>query len=113
MVQLILLMIVGAAAVSFWNNNRAASEYAHILGRRACEAAGVQFLDDSVQLNGYAVRRRDNGWIGLDRKFHFDFSVTGADRHSGRMIIRDKQLVYFDGPQRPADNVVVPFIRRP
>lgn len=110
MVELILLMIAGAAAVSFWNNNRAASEYAHILGRRACEAAGVQFLDDSVQLNGYAIRRRDNGWIGLDRKFHFDFSVTGADRHSGRMIIRDKQLVYFDGPERQ-EPTIVPFIR--
>lgn len=111
MFQLILLMIAGAAALSFWNGNRAASEYAHILGRRACDAAGVQFLDDSVQLSGYALARGENGWLTLDRKFRFDFSVTGADRHSGRMVIRDRKLTYFEGPQRD-DVTIVPFIRR-
>ena len=111
MIQLILLMIAGAAALSFWNGNRAAAEYAHILGRRACDAAGVQFLDDSVHLNGYSVHRGESGWLTLDRKFRFEFSVTGADRHSGSMVIRDRKLVQFTGPQRD-ENTVLPFIRR-
>ena len=108
--QLILLMIAGAALVAFWNGNQAASELAYILGRRACQAAGVQFLDDSVHANGYSIRRNERGMLGFDRKFRFEFSTNGADRHAGAMIIRDRKLTFFQGPER-VQPVVVPFLR--
>lgn len=110
MLQIILLMIAGAGLVSFWNGNRAAAEYAYTLGRRACGAAGVQFLDDSVHANGYALRRDDRGRLGFDRKFRFEFSSNGADRHAGALIVRDGKLVFFQGPERVAP-VVVPLRR--
>lgn len=108
--QIILLMIAGAGAVAFWNSNQAAHEYANILGRRACQAAGVQFLDDSVHANGYIFRRDERGLLGFDRKFRFEFSTNGADRHAGAMIIRNRKLVFFQGPER-VEPVVVPFLR--
>ncbi|MBP9645726.1 MAG: DUF3301 domain-containing protein, partial [Pseudoxanthomonas sp.] len=45
MPSLILLMIAGAAVVAWWNASRAAAERAEVLGRDACAAAEVQWLD--------------------------------------------------------------------
>ena len=45
MPTVILLMILGAAAFSYWNAVRAAAEHAEKLGRNACSAAEVILLD--------------------------------------------------------------------
>ena len=65
MPSLILLMIAGAAVVAWWNASRAAAERAEVLGRDACAAADVQWLDQSVHANGLRLYRREDGWLGL------------------------------------------------
>lgn len=102
MPSLILLMIAGAAAVAFWNAARAAAEQAETLGRDACAAAGVQWLDQSVHASGLRLYRRANGWLGLERTFRFDYSHDGSDRHSGRLVLRGGRLVSFIGPSSAA-----------
>ena len=101
MPSLILLMIAGAAVVAWWNASRAAAERAEVLGRDACAAADVQWLDQSVHANGLRLYRRQDGWLGLERSFRFDWSQDGLERHHGRLVLRGDRLVEFVGPSRP------------
>ena len=102
MPSLILLMIAGAAVAAWWNASRAAAERAEALGRDACAAADVQWLDQSVHAAGLRLYRREDGWLGLERSFRFDYSYDGFDRHHGRMVLRGDRLVGFVGPSRGA-----------
>jgi len=95
---LILLMIAGAIAYAWWNAARAASEHAVEVGRAACRAAGVQLLDQTVHADGLRLRRRDDGRLGLERTFRFEYSHAGTDRNRGRMVFHGRRLVSFAGP---------------
>jgi len=109
MPSLILLMIAGAIVFGLWNSARAAAERAEALGRDACAAANVQWLDHSVQASGVRLYRRDDGWLGLERSFRFDYSYDGIERHTGRMVLRQGRLVSFVGPSAGAR--VIPLQR--
>ncbi|GAB6195240.1 DUF3301 domain-containing protein [Lysobacter xanthus] len=101
MPTVIVLMIVAAAAVAFWNAGRAAAERARDLGRDACRIARVQWLDESVHVIALRPCRLDGGRLGWERTFRFDYSLDGADRHHGRMVLRGDRLVSFAGPPTP------------
>jgi hypothetical protein len=102
MPTLVILMIVTAMAFAFWSAGRAAAERAEALGRDACRAASVQWLDQSVHAIGLRLCRHDNGWLGLERTFRFDYSINGDDRRIGRLVLRGDRLVSFSGPVTPA-----------
>jgi hypothetical protein len=105
MESLLVLMITGATAFSFWNASRAANERAVALGRDACRAAGVQLLDQTVHASGLRLRRRGDGRLGLERSFRFEYSHDGSDRHVGRLVLANGRLVGFSGPVRPVEGV--------
>ena len=107
MPELILLMIAGAFAYAWWNSARAASEHAIEIGRAACQAAGVQLLDQTVHATGLRLRRRRDGRLGLERSFRFEYSHEGTDRNRGRMVFHGRRLVAFSGPS-PAVSHVLP-----
>lgn len=98
MPTVLILMIIAGAGFAFWSAGRAAAERAETLGRNACQAAGVQWLDQSVHAIGLRLCRLDDGWLGWERTFRFDYSRDGRDRHVGRMVIRGRRLVAFTGP---------------
>ena len=102
MPSLIVLMIVGAALFAYWNAARAAAEHAKLLGRNACAAAQVMWLDESVHASGIRVRRNEDGKLGFERTFRFEYSHDGIDRHVGRMVLRGEKLVSFVGPMKPS-----------
>ena len=104
---LILLMIVGDALYGWWPSARAAAERAATLGRDACQAAGVIWLDQSVHANGLKLRRGEDGRLGLERSFRFEYSEDGIQRHIGKLVLFRDELVYFSGPVRGAS--VVPL----
>lgn len=106
MPTLIVLMILAATAFAFWSAGRAAAERAEQLGRNACHAAGVQWLDQNVHSIAWRPYRQDSGWLGLERTFRFDYSINGADRHIGRLVLRGDRLVAFSGPVMPAANTL-------
>lgn len=109
MPTLLLLMIVGAAGFFFFTAARAAAERATEIGRDACQAAGVQWLDQSVHATGMRLRRREDGWLGIERSFRFEYSEDGHDRHVGRVVLLGNRLVGFSGPSRAAQAVVRSF----
>lgn len=102
MPSLILWMIAGAAVFAYWNAARAAAEHAKQLGRNACSAAQVIWLDESVHASGIRLRRGEDGRLGFERSFRFEYSYDGVDRHVGRMVLRGQKLVSFIGPVRPS-----------
>lgn len=109
MPSLLILLIVGGAGFFFFTAARAAAERATEIGRDACAAAGVQWLDQSVHAIGLRLRRQDNGWLGLERSFRFEYSEDGQNRHIGRVVLLGDKLVGFSGPSRAAQMVVRGF----
>jgi len=103
--SLLVVMIVSALVFAYWSAGRAAAERAEALGRDACRAAGVQWLDQTVHASGLRLQRGEDGWLGFERTFRFEYSHDGSDRHVGRMVLRGRRLVAFVGPTRAA-NVV-------
>ena len=109
MPTLLILMIVGVAAFFAFAAARAAAERAAEIGRDACLAAGVQWLDQSMHATGMRLRRKDDGWLGFERSYRFDYSEDGQDRHIGRIVLLGDKLVGFSGPSRAAQAVVRSF----
>ena len=95
-------MAVGVTAFFMFTAARAAAERAAEIGRDACQAAGVQWLDQSVHATGMRLRRRDTGLLGIERSFRFEYSYDGVDRHIGKLVLRGDRLVSFVGPVRPS-----------
>ena len=79
MPTLLILMVCGALAFSYWSASRAAAERADAVGRDACRAAGVQWLDETVHASGLRLQRGDDGRLGFERSFRFEYSEDGDD----------------------------------
>jgi hypothetical protein len=83
--MLFLLML--AALVWYWFDSLRALEYARDTGRRACNDADVQFLDDTVARIALELVRDESGRRVLRRTYRFEFSETGNTRIEGRVIL--------------------------
>ena len=105
MPTLLIVMILGATAFAFWSAARDAAERATAVGRHACQAAGVQLLDQTVHANGLRLRRGHDGRLGFERSFRFEYSEDGIGRHVGHLILRGEALVAFSGPTQAASVV--------
>lgn len=107
MPTLLVLMIVTVLAAAWWSAARAAAERAEEVGRNACFAAGVQWLDQTVHADGLRLRRRKDGWPGLERSFRFEYSEDGQERHVGRLVLFGDELVSFSGPAQATSAVTL------
>jgi hypothetical protein len=97
---LLILLIAVSLGWAFWSAARAAAERAEEVGRNACNAADVQWLDQTVHASGLRLRRGADGRLGFERTFRFEYSEDGQDRHVGRLVLRGGRLVGFSGPLR-------------
>jgi len=107
MSTLLILMSVFAAAFFWWSSARAAAERAEQVGRNACEAAGVQWLDQTVHADGVRLRRDHHGRLGIERSFRFEYSFDGSARSVGRLVLHGGELVSFSGPERATSVVTL------
>ena len=103
---LVVMILIGLGA-AWWASARTAAERAAEVGRNACSAAGVQWLDQTVHADGLRLRRRRDGWLGLERSFRFEYSEDGQDRHIGRLVLLGDELVSFSGPVRATSVVTL------
>jgi hypothetical protein len=122
LLPLLLLMLAAWA----WLDGARAREFATALVRRHCENQGLQFLDETVALARMGLRWTRDG-LRLRRMFRFEFSLEGAGRHTGHILMLGMHLEGIDdglaeSPQPGAqqddksptqdDSNVVPFRRR-
>ncbi|MBX9812770.1 MAG: DUF3301 domain-containing protein [Burkholderiales bacterium] len=71
----------------FWFDSLRARESAVSAARLACDADGVQLLDDTVALSAFGLRRSERGWLTLRRIYRFEFSDTGNNRLDGSVTL--------------------------
>lgn len=97
---LIPLALLTAVAGVIWNfiADRRAAELATGLARRACEEAGVLWLDQNVQVVRKRLARNSSGMLSWRRDFDFEFSSTGDERQLGRVSLIGVEPVALIGP---------------
>lgn len=83
----LLFLLLLAALAGFWLDSLRALETARNAGKRACNSAGVQFLDDTVTVTSLALRRNAAGQMVIRRTYRFEFSDTGDNRLEGTLVL--------------------------
>lgn len=89
--DLLLLLFLIAGFLYWWEASRG-KELARQVGRRACEAEGLQFLDDTVVLILARLRRNPQGQLTIYREYQFEFATDGGHRYGGEIILLGRQL---------------------
>ena len=90
--ETLIAIALVAVAIWFWRESLQAREAATLAGRRICTANDVQFLDETV-----ALARMSLGWnrrVALLRSYRFDYSVDGADRATGLVVVQGRAIVH-------------------
>lgn len=100
LIAVLLLLLLGW----FWLDSLRAREIALGICKAACEARGLQLLDQAVVLRRLGLSWRDDG-IRLRRVYRFDFSEEGVGRHYGYLVLRGIDLddLSFGLPDRASD----------
>ncbi len=111
MLETWLLLLAIALAIWIWMDALGARERAIRYGRELCREAGVQLLDQTVSLTRMRLGRVD-GLPTLIRRYGFEISMDGSDRHRGHLELRGHELGAWSLPDRanlhavPMSNVV-------
>lgn len=103
----LLPLILILLAAYLWQAALRSREHARALGRALCQRANVQLLDDTVALQRLRIERGRDGWLRLLRRYRFELSTDGTDRHSGSLDILAGTMVSYSMPQlEPVANAV-------
>ncbi|HEX8741368.1 MAG TPA: DUF3301 domain-containing protein [Casimicrobiaceae bacterium] len=84
--ELLVLVIAACVAAFVWDSLRV-REAANDAMRRACEARGLFFLDDTVALASLGAARDADGRLHLRRVYRFAYSDTGHNRRRGHIAL--------------------------
>lgn len=91
------LLLAGLAGLgAFWWDGLQKRELALQAARRACDLAGVQFLDETVALRKMTLRRDTNMRTRIYREFSFEYSSVGDDRQAGRVYLLGNRILSAD-----------------
>lgn len=118
-------LLLAGGALMFWLDGARAREFATTLVQRYCRNRGLQFLDGTVVLVRMGIRWTNEG-LRIRRMFRFDFSIEGAGRRTGHVLMLGTRLELIDdglpdpdekvidGQDSPQvkDGKVVPFRRK-
>ena len=86
-----------AVLVWVWLDALNARECAIRAGRELCRDAGVQLLDQTVSLKRVRIGRRD-GLPTFLRRYGFEVSLDGRDRHRGHLDLSGLRLEAWSLP---------------
>jgi hypothetical protein len=89
-----LLLVV--ALGWFWLNSIQARDVAVAASRRACDAEGLQFLDDTVSTARVRLERDDDGVLRLRRVYTFEYSDTGNNRRPGSIVLLGERVTMLN-----------------
>jgi hypothetical protein len=93
MVDAFLPFIFVLLAFYVWQTMLRARENARRLGHELCAQAHVQLLDQTVALQRLGIERGDDGRLHWRRRYRFDVSTNGSDRHQGTLDMMDGRLL--------------------
>lgn len=83
-------------AIWYWWRAKAIKDSVLQSAHRYCKTMDVMLLDDAIYLRGVWFKRDDQGRIRVWRRFMFDFTSTGEERYSGRVIMLGSRILHMD-----------------
>ncbi len=92
----ILSLILLGVVVWFWLDGMKVRDIAIREARDACEAEGLQFLDETVATAKIRFVRDDDGRLVLQRVYAFEFSDTGSNRRPGSIVMRGQEVLFVN-----------------
>lgn len=95
----LISLLAIAALVWAWMDALSARENAVRNGRDLCREAGVQLLDQTVSLKRLRLKRV-GGWPTFARRYGFEVSLDGSDRHRGHLDLTGHRLEGWSLPLR-------------
>ncbi|HVL02327.1 MAG TPA: DUF3301 domain-containing protein [Dongiaceae bacterium] len=94
--ELLVLILILAAAVGGWWHLSNVRELALRAAQRHCTEMGVQFLDGSVAPDGVRFVRNRSGTLTLLQKFRFEFTTSGDKRYGGRAELIGRRVIKME-----------------
>lgn len=88
----LLIALLLLSALALWWSGQGARQLALGATRRYCDRMDVQLLDETVALRGVWLKRDDRGNVRVWRSYNFEFSSTGNERYSGRVVMLGRRI---------------------
>jgi hypothetical protein len=83
----VLWLMGGLAFLSYWWQGQGIKIRALQAVKAHCQTMDVQLLDESIVLRGFWLKRDSRGSLRIWRSYLFEFSSTGEQRYTGRVIL--------------------------
>lgn len=80
-------LFTGLAVLAYWWQAQGIKQRALQAVKAHCETMDVQLLDDSIVLRGFWCKKDHHGMLKIWRSYLFEFSSTGEQRYTGRIIL--------------------------
>jgi hypothetical protein len=94
--QSILWLTLIAIFIYYWRGALLVKDRAYHAAQKRCEEMEVQLLDENVYLRRLWFKRNEQGKLSLWRAFYFEFTVSGADRYFGRVIMLGSRITQVE-----------------
>jgi hypothetical protein len=91
----LLALLSLAATAAYWLEAMRGKELARAAARRACEAAKLQFLDDTVVQTRVRLRRDAHGRIAFQRHYRFEFTDGHDARYRGHVTVLGRCVLHL------------------
>jgi hypothetical protein len=98
MVETMLPLVLILLGFYFWQAALKAREQARSISHALCVQAGVQLLDQTVALQRMGITRGADGWLHLRRRYRFELSTDGTDRHPATLELLGGELLSHSMP---------------
>lgn len=88
--NILVLLILAGIGLAWWSALGARNGARHA-ARKACQRAGVAFIDE-LAFKKLSVARDSRGMLCLKRQYAFEFYVTGNIRYAGQVEMLARRL---------------------
>lgn len=92
----VLWLTLIVVVVYYWRGALLVKERAFNAAQKRCAEMEVQLLDENVYLRRLWFKRGQSGRLSLWRAFYFEFTVSGADRYFGRVIMLGAHITHVE-----------------
>lgn len=100
-----LLLLIVVALILAWLEAMRVRDLALHEARRLCQSQQVQLLDETIGLAGLRLRRHD-GRLKLEKRYGFEVSLDGHDRHHGHLWLAGRRVVGISTPWAGSAHIV-------
>lgn len=90
--SLLLLLVLMLGTAWFWHDSLGAREQANRSALDTCRGLDAQLLDGTVAFRRISAVRTDGGPLRLQRTYVFEYTLDGANRLQGTVILTGRDV---------------------